>query len=172
MKPFLTIDETSIDPNSKTADRDGYDLREAARAVVIDDEGAVALLYVRGKNYYKLPGGGIEGDESVEDALARELKEELGCSADIITGLGSIQEYRYFWNMNQLSYCYLAKVTGEKGIPQFTAEEKANGFEVAWVASLDEAIQLLRGNGESADLGIAFMRMRDIAIVEKAKLYI
>ncbi|HJP81046.1 MAG TPA: NUDIX domain-containing protein [Candidatus Saccharimonadales bacterium] len=172
MKPFLTIDETSIDPNSKTADRNGYGLREAARALVVDNKGAVALLHVRNKNYYKLPGGGIEGSEAVEDALAREILEEIGCKAEIITGLGSIQEYRYFWNMNQISYCYLAKVVGEKGESNFTADERADGFKVVWASSLDKAIQLLKGKGETADPGIVFMRMRDVAIAEKARLYL
>jgi 8-oxo-dGTP pyrophosphatase MutT (NUDIX family) len=29
-------------------------------------------------NYYKFPGGGIEADECMEDALIREVSEETG----------------------------------------------------------------------------------------------
>lgn len=40
-----------------------FAVREAVRAVVFDYEGNIALLHVAKKNYYKLPGGGIEGAE-------------------------------------------------------------------------------------------------------------
>ena len=175
MNPFLTIDETHIDPSLPVANRDGYDLREAARAVVTDNTGAVALLHVTSGNYYKLPGGGIDEDENVEDALARELMEEIGCQAEIVAPLGTVQEYRYYWNMNQLSYCYLARLVGEKGEPDFTDKERSEGFEIVWAKNIDEAIRLLESSAETADptaLNIIFIRLRDVAIAQKAKQHL
>src|SRR3989344_4943735 len=32
----------------------------------------------KGKEYYVLPGGGVEGDETIYDAVKREIQEELG----------------------------------------------------------------------------------------------
>jgi 8-oxo-dGTP diphosphatase len=179
MKPFLTLDETSIDEQLSTSSRDGYSLREAARAVVIDDNNAVALLHVTKGHYYKLPGGGIEENEDPSEALERELLEEIGTTAEIVANLGTIQEYRYYWNMNQISYCYLAKQYGEKGEPDFTEKELIEGFEIVWAKNIDEAITLLQSSKDTADSSdqditrnITFMRLRDVAIAEKARLLI
>lgn len=172
MKPFLTIDETTIDSTLPPANREGYTLREAARAVVIDPNDAVALLHVVSGSYYKLPGGGIDEGEDTLDALTRELQEEIGCTAEVVSNLGTIQEYRYYWNMNQLSYCYLAKQTGKKGQPNFTEKELSEGFQVVWAPSLDEAITLLESSEQTADpnaLNITFMRLRDVAIAKRAQ---
>ncbi len=48
------------------------------KAAIFNDEGAVLLVrhtYVDG---WHLPGGGVERDETAEDAVAREVLEELG----------------------------------------------------------------------------------------------
>ena len=71
-----------------------YKTREAARAIVFDDDNLIALLHATKNFYYKLPGGGIEAGETKEDALKRECKEEIGCNVEIIKELGSTVEYR------------------------------------------------------------------------------
>lgn len=175
MNPFLVIDETHIDPSLPPASREGYSLREAARAVVTDAEGKIALLHVTRARYYKLPGGGIENDEEPTETLARELQEEIGCNVEVVEGLGTVQEFRYYWNMNQLSYCYLARVVGNKGTPDFTEQERSEGFEIVWAKNINEAIYLLESSATTADpkaLNITFMRLRDVAIAEKAKRYL
>lgn len=35
-------------------------------------------------NYWEFPGGKIEGDESKEEALVREINEELGCTIKVL----------------------------------------------------------------------------------------
>jgi len=50
-------------------------LREAARAVLFDDDDNIPLLFVAKHHYHKLPGGGIDDGENKEDALIRECRE-------------------------------------------------------------------------------------------------
>lgn len=50
--------------------------RRAAYALVRDGRGC--FLAVKGRRGLFLPGGGCESEESWEDALARELREETG----------------------------------------------------------------------------------------------
>jgi 8-oxo-dGTP pyrophosphatase MutT (NUDIX family) len=149
-------------------------LREAARAVVFDADGAVALLHVGRDGYYKLPGGGIDRGESPKEALERELMEEIGCKAEVTHELGSLLEQRYYWNMTQRSYCYAARQIGKKGEPDFTDSERERGFEIVWAKNIDEAISLLEKSepsdtSEELAHNITFMRLRDVAIAKRAK---
>ena len=52
--------------------------RRAVKAVVWAGPGAARLLLLRTTSGYKFPGGGVEDDEDVTTALARELDEECG----------------------------------------------------------------------------------------------
>ncbi len=54
-------------------------IRIRAQAVIIDDDNRILLVkHVKdGKEYYVLPGGGVEFGETAEESLIRELKEEL-----------------------------------------------------------------------------------------------
>lgn len=53
--------------------------RRAARLLVLDPEGHVFLFQYQddGRNWWATPGGGLEGDETFEQAAAREAGEEL-----------------------------------------------------------------------------------------------
>src|SRR3989338_5734113 len=63
--------------------------RAASRAILMNN-GKIALMNVTKHSYHKLPGGGIEKGESIEEALLREMKEETGCKIKIIAELGKI----------------------------------------------------------------------------------
>ena len=55
-------------------------LRDAARAVVLDSDGRILLVRFEfpDRHVWACPGGGLEPGESHEDALRRELREEVG----------------------------------------------------------------------------------------------
>jgi double-stranded uracil-DNA glycosylase len=59
--------------------------REAARALVVDDAGRVLLVQFRrpvgDDSWWGSPGGGIDPGETHEEALRRELREEIGLHA-------------------------------------------------------------------------------------------
>ena len=59
-------------------------IRPAARAIVLDPEDRILLvrfLFPTGKTFWATPGGGIEAEESSEEAIRRELAEETGLDA-------------------------------------------------------------------------------------------
>ena len=60
----------------------GAHIRIAA-AVIVDDDGRTLLVRKRGTCAFMQAGGKLGADEAPEDALRRELREELNCG---ITG--------------------------------------------------------------------------------------
>ncbi|HZJ41250.1 MAG TPA: NUDIX domain-containing protein [Candidatus Saccharimonadales bacterium] len=162
MKLLKTIQFNNLTPE----EIEDFEVREAARAVVFDEDKNVALLYVAKYNRHKLPGGGVEEHEGVEEALYRECLEEIGCQVEKFAEVGEIVEYRDKWSLEQHSYCFLAKVIGAKGEPNFTPEEKVNGFEIKWV-SFEEAIELLKQD-DPEDYEGKFIKIRDAIFLKEA----
>jgi 8-oxo-dGTP pyrophosphatase MutT (NUDIX family) len=68
-------------------------LRNAVRAIIIKDK-SILMVHLGKTNEYKFPGGGIEENESFEEALKREVLEEIGFSViKILKKVGIITEY-------------------------------------------------------------------------------
>lgn len=69
-----------------------YDTRLAAYAVIVDDLGQVllALWNELTEPLWTLPGGGVELDETVEEGVVREVREETGYDV-ALTGLLGVQ---------------------------------------------------------------------------------
>lgn len=145
------------------ADERNYGLRQAARAVLVDREGRVALMRVERDDYHKLPGGGIEGDEDVYAALRRELQEEAGANVEIGEALGMTVEYVADHRRKQFSYAYEARLIGAPSAPELTKSEQAAGFAPIWVAP-EEALRLMENDRPKTYVG-SFIRERDLAIL-------
>lgn len=94
--------------------------RNRAVAIVLKDD---ALLVIHrlseGQEYYTLPGGGVEQDETIEQAVVREVSEEASLNIE----LGRrVYEHHYDDGTSQFFYlCHYAS-----GIPQlaFNAPER------------------------------------------------
>lgn len=167
MKLLREIYHSEIVPNTKDKDSNGFRERHAARAIVTDKDNRIALLHVDKYSYHKLPGGGVEDNEDIKQALKRELLEEIGCRAEVAAELGKIIEYRDEWDQKQTSYCYLAKQTGEAGQPDFTEKELSEGFAIVWAENIVDAISLLKQDNPE-EYGGRFIRERDLTFLEAA----
>ena len=65
------------------------DIKKTARAVILMDDKIILIRRKRFKNgelirdYYVIPGGHLDENETFEEAVIREVKEELGIEVDV-----------------------------------------------------------------------------------------
>ena len=157
---FINLENVSDEEANK------FRFREAARAIVLDENKCIGLIHATKNHYYKLPGGGIESGETKEFALERECKEEIGCKIKILAEVGSVLEYRKQFNLKQVSYCYIAQLVGEKGFPKLEQDEIEEGFETVWLP-LKDALAKVKGS-EIFVYEAQYMVTRDTALLEMA----
>lgn len=164
---IATLVDKDFTKDAADFDEDSSWKREAARAVLENDEGKVALMHSEKWDYYKLPGGGIDEGETQKEALRRELLEEVGAEAEILEEIGTLEELRACANnQRQISYAYHAKVVGKIGENALEEGELAEEFVVVWV-DLDEAIELTKSGNRDSERGLEmqFMAYRDELIL-------
>lgn len=120
--------------------------RKTVRAIIRNQENQLLLVYSHYFNDYTFPGGGILPEESEEQALKRELKEELGAiQVNLLEPCGTTKEMRYGIKGSdnvymQTSTYYLCEILafGEQDLQQ---REIWHGIEPKWVDIDDALIQ-------------------------------
>ncbi len=119
-------------------------IRTAVRAVILRGRDLL-MVYSANVGDYKFPGGGVEADESHQEALARELLEECGASLLSMDGeLGAVIEYNFaeekeYDIFKMTSYYYFCQVSAEFGSQKLDGYEKDLGFQPVWI-NIDLAI--------------------------------
>ena len=132
-------------------------VRHSARAMIVSD-GLVAMIHSRARDYYKLPGGGIEKGESREESLIREVLEETGLHVipESIDELGYIHRIRKSQKYEdecfiQNNYYYFCDVTDEVSEPNYDEGELADDFVPEFVDPV-HAFEVNAGIGEDDPL--------------------
>jgi 8-oxo-dGTP diphosphatase len=142
-----------------------YQLRKSARVILLNEHGQIALQHLQNYGFYKLPGGGVDDGETVEEALVREVREEVGCDCTILSPIGITIEYRAQYKLLHISYCYVATVTSPITAPAFEEAEIAAGQTNIWVAPT-EVLDLVR-SGERFNYESHFNIPRELAFLEE-----
>ena len=154
--------------NSTVEEYEKYKIRETVRIILLDNDNKIATVNISKEGFHQLIGGGIEEGENNKSALERESLEEAGVDIEIVSELGKVVEIKKEKKQVQNSYCYVGKVVGEKGSPNFNEEEiKQRGFKTEWL-ELDELIKIFKKEGYSCILG-QYAYERDLAILEEYK---
>jgi len=110
----------------------------------------------RGDLAWGLAKGGIEADESTEDAAVREVREETGIDAEIEESLGDTR-YFYIWDdvrVRKVVHFFLMRATGGD-----TTDRDDEMEDVQWFP-LDRALKRAAYRGEREVLARAAKRLR------------
>lgn len=111
------------------------DKRVSSRAVIIENN-KILLMFRRRikdgevKEYYVVPGGGVENNESLEETVIRELKEELNIDIEILEYLGQIE---YNDTIGNYYHCKILKGTPTLGGEELDRMSNENYYEVRWI---------------------------------------
>jgi 8-oxo-dGTP diphosphatase len=88
-------------------------------AVVVEDS-KFFMVRKAGKDIWTSLGGKPEGNETEEQALVREIKEEVGCDADVLYKLGDFEAKAVFDDALVRLSAYLVRL---RGIPRIQDPE-------------------------------------------------
>ena len=119
--------------------------RPGAYALIVNDKNEVAMLVdVDGK--YHLPGGGIQDNESPQEAVKREAVEEVALNIIIKKELGSAKQYCYSSVLDK----HINKICMYFLVRDFWASDKCviAEHDVLWI-NIDQAEALLEHESHS-----------------------
>jgi len=155
MRELFVLDKKNYNPNGSVG------RRPSVRGIIIRD-GKIAMMHSRKYNYYKLPGGGIEPEETLEDTLIREVREESGLivKPETIKEFGyvrRIEKGRYediFVQDNYYFLCEAEATVMEQELDDYEAEEQ---FTLEFV-TITEAISVNESSNHFEKENIATFR--------------
>lgn len=91
---------------------------------IIERDGRYLLAHRNDIDWWNLPGGGLEYDETLEEGLAREVREEVGSTIEIVRLVGVYSKPR----KREVVLTFLCHLTPQSAEPG-TSDEVS---EVAW----------------------------------------
>lgn len=111
--------------------------RIACRGIVVRN-GMLLLSRETVTDWWLIPGGGLERDETVEECCIREVREETGYTVRPVTQFLTLHEYYEEWRYT--SHYFICEVQGE-GEPSLTEAEQKRGLAPEWLP-LEEALSI------------------------------
>ena len=109
--------------------------RQVARGIVYDDEGYFYFVRAERNDDFGIAtlietsGGGVEPGENPDEAIYRELREELGAEVEIEAKIGIVSDYYNLIHRHNINNYYLARVLsfGDKHL----TEDEINAFHLS-----------------------------------------
>ena len=146
-------------------------IRKVSRGILFNDKKEICILKIYGedifglRDYYETPGGGVDDNESFEEAVIRELDEEVGVKSHIVAFIGEIEDYYnliFRKNINRYFICKIDEFTRIHHVSEGDSMIKDLLF-----VPLEEAISLYENMDE---LGIRkLVKQRELPILKEVK---
>ena len=100
--------------------------RQIVRAVVFDDDGYFYFVRTERDDDFgkaasiETAGGGVESGENLREAIARELKEELGAEVEVLCEIGIVDDYYNLIHRHNINHYFLCRAVsfGDRNLTQ------------------------------------------------------
>ena len=146
--------------------------RQIVRAVVFDDD--KNFYFVRANRdddfgvstLIETSGGGVEEGEDLQEAIHRELKEELGIESEIICKIGVVSDYYNLIHRHNINNYYLCRAVSF-GDKHLTPEEIKDFHLSTLKMTYDEAV-VEYGKRRESRLGRLICN-RELPVLKRAK---
>lgn len=111
-------------------------IRKAAGCIILRNN-SILLLHRIDKDWWEVPGGKAEEDESLEETAIRELKEELLCDVRLLRKLGST----FFKAVNfDLDYTWFLAEIKKGQVPKIGIPDEYDEYKYIPISKLKEHI--------------------------------
>jgi len=151
----------------------GHDhLRISARAIVLNELNQIALTHIQAddhfghRDYYELPGGGVQDGESIYRAVQREIMEELGFHTRLVGEIGEVYDYYNLIKQENRSIYFILKCDNYCGT-NWQPRELQLIKEIIWVP-IKEAIYLYETMQD--ELVGRLVKQRELPVLREALL--
>ena len=146
--------------------------RLIVRAIVFDDEGYFYFVRVHRDDAFgkasliETSGGGVEVGEKLEEAILRELNEELGAKAEILCKIGVVSDYYNMIGRHNINNYYLCRALsfGEKHL----MPDEINDFHLSTLKLTYEEAAAEYERCRESKIG-RLIANREIPVLKKAK---
>lgn len=105
VESFLGMQNSlSVIDSEKAGRRVDYLYRISLKGLIRNEKGEVLVVKETGRDWWDLPGGGMDHGEGIQSALAREMKEEVNLEGDFSYSIIAVDEPSYlhahnFWQV-------------------------------------------------------------------------
>lgn len=119
--------------------------RQIARAIAVDEAGMYYFVRaVRDDEFgaatlIETSGGGVEPGETPDDAIRRELREELGVEVDVLCKIGVVSDYYNLIHRHNINHYFLCRIRAF-GDKHLTGDEVDKFHLSTLKLSYDEAL--------------------------------
>lgn len=112
-----------VEHDGTSSRRTDYLFRVSLKCLVVDEQGRVLVVKETGRDWWDLPGGGMDHGEDLRSAIAREMKEEVNLTGNFAYRIIDVDEPAHlsahnFWQLRlvfAVTPSSLALSAGEDG---------------------------------------------------------